>query len=80
MIFFRIGNRQLVASCRFELMLLNPQLGSESAQSRVGKGRVWLGRVGLGLDRAGVSNADSDRGFYRIFSNRQLEQKSVMLG
>ena len=62
--FFRIGNRQLVASCRFELMLLNPQLGSESAKSRVGNGRVCLGRVGLGLGRIGVSNADSDLGFY----------------
>ena len=44
-------------------MLLNPQLGSESAQSRVGKGSVWMGRVGLGLGRIGVSNADSDLGF-----------------
>ena len=44
-------------------MLLNPQLGSESAQSRVGKGRVWLGRVGCGLGRKGVSNADLDLGF-----------------
>ena len=62
--FFRIGNRQLVASCRFELMLLNPQLGSESAQSRVGKGMVWLGWVGLGIGRIGLSNADSEFGFY----------------
>ena len=45
-------------------MLLNPQLGSESAQSRVRKGRVCLGRVGLGLGRIGVSNADSDLDFY----------------
>ena len=60
---FQIGNRQLVAGCRFELMFLNRQLGSESAKSRVGKGRVWLGRVGLGLGRIGVSNADSDFGF-----------------
>ena len=64
MILFRIGNRQLVASCRFELMLLNPQLGSESAKSRVCKGRICLCRVGLGLCRIGVSNADSDLGFY----------------
>ena len=55
-------------------MILNPQLGSESAQSRVGKGRVWLGRVGLGLGRIGVSNADSDLGFTDFFriGNRQL--------
>ena len=45
-------------------MLLNPQLGSESAQSRVGKGRVWLVIVGLGLGRIGVSNIASDLGFY----------------
>ena len=44
-------------------MFLNPQLGTESTQSRVWKGRVWLGRVGLGLGRIGVSNADSDLGF-----------------
>ena len=44
-------------------MLLNQQLGTESAQSRVGKGRVWLGGVGLGLGRKGVSNADLDLGF-----------------
>ena len=44
-------------------MLLNPQLGSESAKSRVGKGRVWFGRVGLGLGRIGEDNADSDLGF-----------------
>ena len=61
--FFRIGNRQQVASCGFGLMFLNQQLGSESAKSRVGMGRVWLGRVGLGLGRIGVSNADSDLGF-----------------
>ena len=41
-------------------MLLNPELGTESAQRRVGKGRVV--RVGLGLGRIGVSNADSDLG------------------
>ena len=68
MILFRFGNLQLDASCRFALMFLNPQLGTESAQSRVGKGRVgkgrvWLGRVGFGLGRIGVSNADSDFGF-----------------
>ena len=52
MIYFRIGNWQLlpfptlpVASCRFGLMVLNQQLGCESAKSRVGKGMVWL-RVG----------------------------------
>ena len=38
---FRIGKRQLVAGCRFELMFLNRQLGSESAKSRVGYG--WVG-------------------------------------
>ena len=52
-------------------MFLNRQLGSESAKSRVGKGRVLLGRVGLGLGRIGVGNADSDGGFSLIFSNRQ---------
>ena len=44
-------------------MFLNRQLGSESAESRVGKGRVWLGRVGMGLGSLGVSYADSDLGF-----------------
>ena len=44
-------------------MIWNRQLGSESAKSRVGKGRVWLGKVGLGLGRIGVSNSDSDLGF-----------------
>ena len=44
-------------------MFLNRQLGSESAKSMVGKGRVWLGRVGLGLGSLGVSNADSELGF-----------------
>ena len=44
-------------------MILNPQLGSESAKSRVGKGRVCLDRVGFALGRIGVSNADSDLGF-----------------
>ena len=47
--FFRIGNRQIVASCRFGHMFLNQQLGCESAKSRVGKGMVWLGRVDWGL-------------------------------
>ena len=43
-------------------MFLNPQLETESAQSRVGKGtcRVWLGRVGLGLGRIGENNTDLD--------------------
>ena len=50
MIFFRIGNKQLVAGCRFELMILNRQLGSESAKSRVGKGKVGYGWVGLAWD------------------------------
>ena len=44
-------------------MFLNRQLGSESAKSRVGKGRIWLVRVGLGFSRIGVDNADSDLGF-----------------
>ena len=44
-------------------MLLNRQLGSESAKSRVWKGRVGLGRVGLGLDCKGVNNAYTDLGF-----------------
>ena len=63
MTFFLIGNRQLVASCRFGLMFLNQQRGSGSAKRRVGKERVWLGRVGFGLGRIGVCNADSDLGF-----------------
>ena len=44
-------------------MFLNRQLGSESAKSRVGKGRVWLGSVGFGLGSLRVSNAYSDLGF-----------------
>ena len=39
MIFF-----ELVVGCRFELMFLNRQLGSESAKCRVGKGGYgWVG-------------------------------------
>ena len=59
------SNRQPATSCQLPIRtyVFNQQLGSESAKSRVGKGRVWLGKVGLGLGRIGVSNADSDLGF-----------------
>ena len=42
--FFRIGNWQLVAYCRFELWFLNRQLEQKSVML----GRVGLGRVGFG--------------------------------
>ena len=46
--FFRIGNRQLVAGCRFSLWFLNRQLNrqleSESATgAKIGYVRIWTG-------------------------------------
>ena len=61
--FFRIGNRQLVAACRFGLWFWIDSESAKGAKNRLCKGRVGMGRVGLGRGRIGVSNADSDLGF-----------------
>ena len=55
--FFRIGNRQLVAGCRFRLWFLNRQLNrqleSESATgAKIGYVRIWTGLARLAWGEA----------------------------
>ena len=52
--FFRIGNRQVAANCRFGIWFSNRQLDSESETgANIGYVMLWLGCLGLALGKAG---------------------------
>ena len=54
--FFRIGNRQLVAGCRFGVYFLNRQLNWQLESESATGAKIGYVRVGgrLGLDRVGL--------------------------